>query len=145
MRIEDDSKLDYKDVLIRPKRSTLGSRKEVDLFRKFSFRNFAGSETEHHYNGIPIMASNMDGVGTFEMADTLANLGLFTCLVKNYENDELIKFFTEGQPDRVENVAYSMGITEQDFDKFDAVYKVVGKQLKYAKNLRPNNYSYFKN
>jgi len=141
MRIEDDSKLDYKDVLIRPKRSTLGSRREVDLFRKFSFRNFAGSETEHHYNGIPIMASNMDGVGTFEMADTLANLGLFTCLVKNYENDDLIKFFTKGEASRVENVAYSMGITEQDFEKFDAVYRAVGKQLKYVCVDVANGYS----
>ena len=75
MRIEDDSKLDYKDVLIRPKRSTLGSRKDVDLFRKFSFRNYNASESDHHYTGIPIMASNMDGVGTFKMADTLASLG----------------------------------------------------------------------
>ena len=141
MRIEDDSKLDYKDVLIRPKRSTLGSRRDVDLFRKFSFRNFAGSETVPHYNGIPIMASNMDGVGTFEMADTLANLGLFTCLVKNYENDDLINFFTSGKATRTENVAYSMGITELDFDKFDAVYKVVGKQLKYVCVDVANGYS----
>ena len=37
MRIDDDMKLDYKDVLIRPKRSTLESRKEVDLERKFIF------------------------------------------------------------------------------------------------------------
>ena len=84
MRIEDDSKLDYKDVLIRPKRSTLGSRKDVELEREFTFRNFQAKNDEH-YRGIPIMASNMDGVGTFEMADTLAGLGLFTCLVKNYE------------------------------------------------------------
>lgn len=141
MRIEDDNKLDYKDVLIRPKRSTLGSRKEVDLFRKFSFRNFTGGESSYHYKGIPIMASNMDGVGTFEMADTLAGLGLFTCLVKNYETDDLIKFFSKGDPNRVENVACSMGITEQDFEKFEAVYKVVGSRLKYVCVDVANGYS----
>ncbi|MCP4391294.1 MAG: GMP reductase, partial [Gammaproteobacteria bacterium] len=92
MRIEDDSKLDYKDVLIRPKRSTLGSRKDVELEREFTFRNYR-SDNDEHYCGIPIMASNMDGVGTFEMADALAAMGLFTCLVKNYEVEELISFF----------------------------------------------------
>ena len=141
MRIEDDSKLDYKDVLIRPKRSTLGSRKDVDLFRKFNFRNFSGSETEDHYNGIPIIASNMDGVGTFEMADTLAKSGLFTCLVKNYESDELIDFFNKDDPGRTENVAYSMGITEQDFENFSNVYQVVGTQLKYVCVDVANGYS----
>ena len=82
MRIEEDNKLDYKDVLIRPKRSTLGSRKDVDLFRKFNFRNFQTQQQGDHYKGIPIMASNMDGVGTFEMADTLAKLGYSPVLSK---------------------------------------------------------------
>ena len=83
MRIEEDVKLDYKDVLIRPKRSTLGSRKEVDLERGFTFRNYKGDKKEYrHYRGVPIMAANMDGVGTFEMADHFATGKIFTCLVK---------------------------------------------------------------
>ena len=76
MRIDQDLKLDYKDVLIRPKRSTLKSRREVTLKRGFTFRNyepdFPDNIKHEHYRGVPIMASNMDGVGTFEMADTLA-------------------------------------------------------------------------
>ena len=79
MRLEDDVKLDYSDVLIRPKRSTLGSRKSVRVERKFKFAN-----SKADYEGIPIMASNMDGVGTFKMADKLAEQGIFTCLVKTY-------------------------------------------------------------
>lgn len=79
MRIDQDVKLDYKDVLIRPKRSTLKSRSQVRLERKFTFRH-----SKREYEGVPIMASNMDGVGTFEMADKLASLGIFTCLVKTY-------------------------------------------------------------
>ena len=140
MRIEDDSKLDYKDVLIRPKRSTLGSRKDVELEREFTFRNFQ-SDSDEHYRGIPIMASNMDGVGTFAMADTLAALGLFTCLVKNYEADSLIEFFNQDNAARRENVAYSTGITAQDFDKFQDVYGQTGKRLKYVCVDVANGYS----
>ena len=140
MRIEDDSKLDYKDVLIRPKRSTLGSRKDVELEREFTFRNFQ-ADTDQHYRGIPIMASNMDGVGTFTMADALAELGLFTCLVKNYEAAEMIDFFTETRIARRENVAYSTGITEQDFAKFEAVYRQTGRNLKYVCVDVANGYS----
>lgn len=141
MRIEDDSKLDYKDVLIRPKRSTLGSRKDVDLYRKFSFRNYQTDAAEPHYRGIPIMASNMDGVGTFTMADKLAELGLFTCLVKNYSADDLIDFFNADQPARTEYVAYSTGITEQDFEKFKQVYKATQQRLKYVCVDVANGYS----
>ena len=80
MRIEDEVKLDYSDVLIRPKRSTLGSRKQVRMDRRFEFRHYSNPLNEEtHYEGIPIMASNMDGVGTFEMADTLGEKGIFTC------------------------------------------------------------------
>ena len=60
MRIEHDIKLDYKDVLFKPKRSTLTSRRDVDLNRTFKFHN-SGKE----WTGVPVMASNMDGVGTF--------------------------------------------------------------------------------
>lgn len=140
MRIEDDSKLDYKDVLIRPKRSTLGSRKDVELEREFTFRNYQ-ADSEEHYRGIPIMASNMDGVGTFEMADSLAGMGLFTCLVKNYEADALIEFFSKGDTGRRENVAYSTGITSQDFEKFKAVYEKTGTGLKYVCVDVANGYS----
>ena len=66
MRIENDVKLDFKDVLIRPKRSTLTTRSDVDISREFRFRH-TGTE----YAGIPIVASNMDTTGTFEMARAL--------------------------------------------------------------------------
>ena len=83
MRIEPDIKLDYKDVLIRPKRSALKSRKDVDLRRVFRLRN-----SRQKWVGIPIMAANMDGVGTFQMADALSSLELFTCLTKQYTPKE---------------------------------------------------------
>jgi len=146
MRLETDIKLDYKDVLIRPKRSTLGSRKEVDLERKFTFRNykpdFPDNVEDYHYRGIPIMAANMDGVGTFEMADTLSANGIFTCLVKTYNATELVEFFNAGLVNRQEHVAMSIGITDKDFYKFQNVYGAVDSgNLKYVCVDVANGYS----
>jgi len=126
MNIEPDIKLDYNSVLLRPKRSTLSSRKQVRVERKHKFRNYRvdfpnNVLSEYDYEGIPIMASNMDGVGTFEMANALGELGLFTCLVKTYTIGELVEFFNTSNV-AYENVAYSMGITDDDAAKFSAVY-----------------------
>ena len=66
MRIEEEIKLDYSDVLFRPKRSTLKSRKEVDLIRTYKFKH-----SNKEWSGIPIIASNMDTIGTFEMFNEL--------------------------------------------------------------------------
>lgn len=134
MRIETEVKLDYSSVLIRPKRSTLGSRKEVDVERGFNFRNYQpepmsmedlrSDEYHKHWRGVPIMAANMDGVGTFEMADTLARQHIFTCLVKTYDVMELVNFFDDqDKPQRRDYVAYSMGITDRDHEKFRRVYE----------------------
>ena len=90
MLIENEIKLDYKDVLLKPKRSTLKSRKEVDLFRSMEFRNAEGQDKRFY--GIPIIASNMDGVGTFAMADKLRTHGIMTCLVKTYSVNELVEY-----------------------------------------------------
>ena len=131
MRIETEVKLDYSDVLIRPKRSTLGSRKEVDLERGFNFRNYKPYDNDEtiqgkHWRGLPIMAANMDGVGTFEMAKELAKQKLFTCLVKTYSVNELVNFFDDESDQEMLHtnyVAYSMGITDADHQKFRMVYE----------------------
>jgi GMP reductase len=131
MRIESEVKLDFSDVLIKPKRSTLGSRKEVDLFRSYTFRNYDPDfpdniERHGHYSGVPIMASNMDGVGTFEIADALIKQELFTCLVKTYSSAELIQYFTTGNGLAKRCfVAMSIGIAEQDLEKLDHVMNMV--------------------
>jgi GMP reductase len=79
MRLEEDRKLDFDDVLIRPKRSTLSSRKEVDLTRTYVFPHSSAS-----WSGIPLIASNMDGVGTFSMMGALLKHGMLTALHKFY-------------------------------------------------------------
>ena len=83
MRIEEDIKLDYKDVLFKPKRSKLESRRDVRLERTFKFHN-SGQEWE----GVPIMASNMDGVGTFSMAKVLQKHKMLTVMRKHYTVDD---------------------------------------------------------
>jgi GMP reductase len=145
MRIDQDIKLDYKDVLIRPKRSTLKSRKQVRVERTFTFRNYEANfpvkTTEDDFNGIPIMAANMDGVGTFEMADTLAKQKMFTCLVKTYNVNELIEFFNADLDTRTQNVAMSIGSSEADFTKLTEVYSAVTNNLKYVCMDIANGYS----
>ena len=145
MRIDQDVKLDYKDVLIRPKRSTLSSRKQVQLERRFAFRNyeppFPDNIEDHHYRGVPIMASNMDGVGTFEMADTLATSEIFTCLVKTYTAEELIQYFYGDGLNRTDYVAMSIGTGESDYNKLEQVYAKCEDNLKYVCMDIANGYS----
>ena len=91
MRIEEDIKLDYKDVLFKPKRSKLTSRKDVDLMRTLTFYNSGKTWT-----GVPIMASNMDGVGTFSMAKVLQEYKMITIIRKHYSVDEWKKAIKDG-------------------------------------------------
>ena len=84
MRIENDVKLDFSDVLIRPKRSTLTSRKNVVLERSFTFMHSGRTWT-----GVPVSAANMDTTGTFEMARTLVRHKMITALHKHYSLEQL--------------------------------------------------------
>ena len=109
MRIEDDIKLDFRDVLIRPKRSTLASRKDVNLIRTYEFKH-----SKFKWSGVPIMASNMDGVGTFEMAKELQQHKLFTCLVKNYTASQ---WSDNCKNLRLEDTAISTGTGPKDYER----------------------------
>ena len=145
MRIENDVKLDYSNVLIRPKRSVLKSRSEVILKRQFNFINyipdFPACSDDYHYDGIPVMAANMDGVGTFKMADTLSKQGIFTCLVKTYTSEELIDFFYGNGLYRTDFVAMSIGTGAADFHKLSSVYEKCKDNLKYVCIDIANGYS----
>ena len=138
MRIERDIKLDYSDVLFRPKRSTMGSRSEVDLYRKFQFRNykpdFPDNIRNDDFSGIPIMAANMDGVGTVSMANALSELGMFTCLTKATPLELL---------NTVNNwalTALSSGITDNDRQGLDIKLRAY-PEIKYVCLDVANGYS----
>lgn len=123
MRIEQDLKLDFKDVLIRPKRSTIKSRKDVDISRSLKTR-----WSSQGLSGVPIIAANMDGVGTLSMARSFYKNGngLSVALTKHYDLDTLCHFFQE---EAAENAWFSIGITDADVEKLD---KVIAKTPKGA-------------
>lgn len=121
MRIENDVKLDFKDVLIRPKRSTLASRREVDINRDYSFK-WSGQS----YHGVPIIAANMDGVGTLAMARAFkANgNGLSVALTKHYPLEDLLAFYGKEGND---SAWYSIGVGGKDEEKLDEFIKQGGQ------------------
>ena len=115
MRIENDVKLDFKDVLIRPKRSTLNSRNEVDIARSFRFYH-----TGPEWKGFPLIAANMDVTGTMAMARVLGRHGALTALHKHYPVNQLAEFFAS---DAGEHAFFSLGTTSADLEKLAAVRK----------------------
>lgn len=107
MRIDEDLKLDYADVLLRPKRSTLRSRKDVELERKFKFYH-----SKKTWQGIPIMTANMATCGTFEMAKVLSEYKMITTFHKYYKIKDYQEFFkTFDNPDYI---VYTLGIRDED-------------------------------
>lgn len=113
MRIESELRLDFDDVLIRPKRSIAPSRASVDLKRSHRFRI---ALPQAGWSGIPIIAANLDATGTIRMATALHELNMLTCLHKYYPLDQLIEFFTKSPASR--STFYTLGIREEDFDRF---------------------------
>ena len=116
MRIEEEIKLDYSDVLFRPKRSTLSSRKDVDLNRTYKFRY-----SNNEWTGIPIMAANMDGVGELGVAEKLSEFNMITCLTKQHDIKQLKKY--KKIKSIYKNIALSIGIKKEDFDRLDQLLK----------------------
>lgn len=138
MRIETDVKLDYRDVLFRPKRSNIGSRNEVQLQRGYSFLN-----SGNVYTGVPIMAANMDGVGTFAMAETLAlEHGMFTTLTKDLQPADIHTWFNQLEQKNIvaDHIAVSTGITDTDHERITATLKL-SRAIKYVCVDVANGYS----
>lgn len=110
MRIDNDIKLDYDDVLLRPKRSTLTSRKDISLERTFNFLH-----SPKTWTGVPIMTANMASCGTFSMAHALVKHKIITTFHKYYSIEDYVKFFkTFKNPDYI---AYTLGIRDEDIEK----------------------------
>ncbi len=115
MRIESERRLDFDDVLIRPKRSVAPSRASVELKRQYRFR---GASPAASWAGVPIIAANLDTTGTMRMATALHESNMLTCLHKFYPLDQLIDFFTANPARR--STFYTLGIRDEDFDKLKA-------------------------
>ena len=116
MRIENELKLGFKDVMIRPKRSTLKSRSQVSLERNFTFVN-----SQKKWRGVPIIAANMDTVGTFEMAEALAKDKIITAVHKHYSLKDW-NTFLGNQPESIfDYIALSTGIGQNDEEKIKQI------------------------
>ena len=117
MRIEEDLKLGFKDVLFRPKRSTLKSRSQVSLTRQFTFKH-----TQTRWQGVPVIAANMDTVGSFAMARTLASFEMMTAVHKHYSLAQWQTFVNETDPALLGHVMVSTGTSEEDFTKTRQIF-----------------------
>ena len=135
MRIETEMKLGFKDVMIRPKRSTLKSRSHVSLEREFKFLHSTTTWT-----GVPIMAANMDTVGTFEMAKALAEDKLFTAIHKHYSVQEWNDFLRDLSPEMYNYIAISTGTGKNDSKKIADIFEA-NPQLKFICIDVANGYS----
>lgn len=121
MRIEQDIKLDYSDVLFKPKRSKLESRRDVDLMRTFKFHN-SGNE----WTGVPVMASNMDGVGTFSMARELQQHKMLTIIGKHNDFESWKNAIGSGVKMKYISVCTGTGfIWDQNAQDYNTMVKVL--------------------
>ena len=114
MRIEEEIKLDYSDVLFRPKRSTLKSRKEVDLSRTYKFKH-----SNKEWSGIPIIASNMDGVGELNVASSLAKHNIITALTKQHDLQAIND--SNSIKEIFNYVALSCGTSKESFSRLNQI------------------------
>jgi len=116
MRIEEDIKLDYSDVLFRPKRSTLSSRKDVELKRTYKFKY-----SNHQWSGIPIIAANMDGVGELDIAKHLSKFEIMTCLTKQHDLKTIKRnsYIKEIYP----HLMLSTGTSNEDYKRLNEIMK----------------------
>ncbi len=128
MRINYDAKLNFEDVLLQPKRSTLTSRKDVDMTRKFTFRN-----SQKVMNFLPIFASNMDGVGTFSMAKVLQEYKMMTVITKTTTPEQWKE--AVGQGLRLQSVSVCTG-TNKVFDEDAQDYKNMQDILKMFPDIK---------
>ena len=120
MRIITEPKLDFKDVLILPKRSTLFSRSEVNLERTYTFPN-----SKYTWSGVPIVVANMDTTGTFEMAIEMAKYKCIVCIHKHYTFDDWKQFLDNILLNNNFNIynhfAVSVGIRDNDIKNLDKI------------------------
>lgn len=115
MKILDDIKFDFSDVLLLPNHSDYSSRSQVSLVRSFKFKY-----SPYKWSGVPIMVSNMDTTGTIDIALELQKFQILTCLHKYYTVNDLIN---KGlNPDYY---AVSTGINDKDLENLDAIMKAI--------------------
>jgi GMP reductase len=116
MHVDTDLKLGFKDVLIRPKRSNLKSRAQVVLDRSYTFLH-----SRRTWTGVPIIAANMDTIGTFAVAEVLAGHDMLTAIHKHYGLEEWDRFLNRRDESIYPRIMVSTGTTRDDFARLGQI------------------------
>ena len=122
MKIDNEKKYDFRDVLIKPKRSTLSSRNQVLLEKEIKFLHSGQTWT-----GIPILAANMDTTGTFETAVTLQKHKMLTAIHKFYSLDEWENNIEKLDP---EFISVTVGQSDDDLTLGKKIFEL-NSDIKY--------------
>lgn len=133
--VDNDVKLDFKDVLIRPKRTSLASRSQVCVERTFTFAN-----SKQTWTGVPIVAANMDTVGTFAVAEVLSKKKCITAMHKHYTKEEWTTWASGSGREALPFVAVSTGILTADLTKLSSILEAV-PEIKFICVDVANGYS----
>lgn len=137
MQIIDSVQLDFSDVLIRPRRSTLASRKDVDITREYKFK-----WCPKVIKGTGIMQANMGTIGNFAVSERMLENGLFACLHKHHDVESLIGFYKKlltYDDDRWMRCLLSIGLKDNGVEKLERIYKELGIQVGIKLDV-PNGY-----
>ena len=137
MQIINETQLDFSDVLIKPRRSSIDSRSKVDITREYKFK-----WCPYVIKGTGIMQANMGTIGNFEVSRKMLDKGLFACLHKHYNVDILIRFYKElikRGDDTWRRCLLGIGLRDNGIDKLRQINKELGIQVGIKFDV-PNGY-----
>lgn len=132
MQISNDIKLDFDSVMLRPMTSSLNSRADVNLERTFKFKH-----SPHEWHGVPIIAANMDTIGTIEMAGALEMCKMLTALHKFYTVPEIARAIAKGNINPY-YTAFTTGIREKDFERLEE-FKMIHSGIDWS-GIQPSKF-----
>ena len=137
MQIINETQLDFSNVLIKPRRSSIDSRSKVDITREYKFK-----WCPYVIKGTGIMQANMGTIGNFEVSRRMLDNGLFACLHKHHNIDELIGFYKElikRGDDTWRRCLLGIGLRDNGIDKLRQINKELGIQVGIKFDV-PNGY-----
>lgn len=123
MQILSQTELDFSDVLIKPRRSTICSRKDANIVREYKFKWF-----KRNVNGTGIMNANMGTIGNFNVAKAMLDDGLFTCLHKHHKKEDLFEFYKtlKTNQDSFFRCFLSIGLRDNGLEKIQYLLEHLG-------------------
>lgn len=137
MQIIDSEQLDFSDVLIKPRRSSIDSRSKVDITREYKFK-----WCPYTIKGTGIMQANMGTIGNFEVSRKMLGNGLFACLHKHHDIDKLLSFYKElvdKGNDLWRRCLLAVGLRDNGIEKLRIINKELGIQVGVKFDV-PNGY-----